>query len=446
MTTRRRSGGFSEKHRAGSSPNNMKFLALLSTASLLVPAGNALVQAGQRSDGAQVEKEDLHERRGWGSRWRHRAVLPGDGTARTVLPPLHGAGSPGLSTTAPDITDIGVRMSSSFVPGVSTSLPDVLTSPAPAVTTVVENSTVTVDVTSVLIGTPTTSIGLSSTLLPGVPTNTPIASAIPTTLGLSSTLLPGVQTNTSIASAAPTILGFTTLLPGVRTNTSIVSVAATTPALTNVTMVMSAGPVTAPLPTSLPGPSNSSSICLITVTTQTTCRHCGLTASRNASFTQTIVIDTTVTPASLETMTSSFTTVVPITTTVGSSAPSGTPDLGTAHCGVHGSPNGNWRLAQYDYNTGSEPVTLVGCWEFCLYSQSFDGGCKSYDFFFNELGASRCQLYGSTVAYALASVDNHQPDLWYDLGCGNPSASTTKSKRRVVSGGKPGDLTALRWE
>lgn len=201
----------------------------------------------------------------------------------------------------------------------------------------------------------------------------------------------------------------------------------------------------------------------------------GLTASRNASFTQTIVIDTTVTPASLETMTSSFTTVVPITTTVGSSAPSGTPDLGTAHCGVHGSPNGNWRLAQYDYNTGSEPVTLVGCWEFCLvsqassatssppapapphrrqgrvahmtqYSQSFDGGCKSYDFFFNELGASRCQLYGSTVAYALASVDNHQPDLWYDLGCGNPSASTTKSKRRVVSGGKPGDLTALRWE
>jgi hypothetical protein len=45
----------------------------------------------------------------------------------------------------------------------------------------------------------------------------------------------------------------------------------------------------------------------------------------------------------------------------------------------------------------------------------------SYDYYVNELGAPRCDLYSSRVAFALDTVDNNEPNLWFDLECGNPT-------------------------
>lgn len=46
----------------------------------------------------------------------------------------------------------------------------------------------------------------------------------------------------------------------------------------------------------------------------------------------------------------------------------------------------------------------------------------SFDYYLNGLGAPRCDLYGSTVAYALDDIDNNQPNWWFDLACGDPTA------------------------
>lgn len=49
-------------------------------------------------------------------------------------------------------------------------------------------------------------------------------------------------------------------------------------------------------------------------------------------------------------------------------------------------------------------------------------GCKAYRFYPERgLNVPRCDLYGSNVAYALDSIDNDHPDLWFDLACGSPS-------------------------
>ncbi len=51
------------------------------------------------------------------------------------------------------------------------------------------------------------------------------------------------------------------------------------------------------------------------------------------------------------------------------------------------------------------------------------GGCLSYDFYLEPgLDVPRCNLYSSTVAYALHSIDDNEPHLWFDLGCGDPLA------------------------
>lgn len=49
-------------------------------------------------------------------------------------------------------------------------------------------------------------------------------------------------------------------------------------------------------------------------------------------------------------------------------------------------------------------------------------GCRSYRFYPERaLNVPRCDLYGSNVAYALDSINNDHPDLWFDLTCGSPS-------------------------
>ncbi|KAK3694939.1 hypothetical protein B0T22DRAFT_87597 [Podospora appendiculata] len=48
--------------------------------------------------------------------------------------------------------------------------------------------------------------------------------------------------------------------------------------------------------------------------------------------------------------------------------------------------------------------------------------CQSHNYYLSELGTPRCDLYGSTVAYALAAIDNRRPDrVWFDLQCGSPT-------------------------
>lgn len=82
-------------------------------------------------------------------------------------------------------------------------------------------------------------------------------------------------------------------------------------------------------------------------------------------------------------------------------------------------------------------VTEEGCYQFCdvsCYSppkrkntnmtQSVmedTKGCQSYRFYKNELGASRCDLYGMTVSHVVRDLDNNQPGRWYDLSCGSPT-------------------------
>ena len=44
----------------------------------------------------------------------------------------------------------------------------------------------------------------------------------------------------------------------------------------------------------------------------------------------------------------------------------------------------------------------------------------AYDFYPEPgTGAPRCDLYGGSVAANLDSISN-VPNVWYDLGCGNP--------------------------
>ncbi|KAI7928607.1 hypothetical protein M0657_002522 [Pyricularia oryzae] len=156
-----------------------------------------------------------------------------------------------------------------------------------------------------------------------------------------------------------------------------------------------------------------------TATATTTAGSGGDTAA-----TTTYVIDTTVMPVTTASVTQTLaTTLTPTRTVCATDAPAGeTPRPRNVYCGVHGLDVGNYFLAQYVNNKANEPVTLEGCWQFCKASNKSTGGCRSYDFYLEPgLDVPRCNLYGSSVAYALRSIDNHQPHWWFDLDCGSPT-------------------------
>ncbi|TLS25988.1 hypothetical protein PpBr36_07709 [Pyricularia pennisetigena] len=160
--------------------------------------------------------------------------------------------------------------------------------------------------------------------------------------------------------------------------------------------------------------------------------------------TTTCVIDTTVMPITTASIAQTLaTTLNPTRTLCATDAPAGeTPRPRNVYCGVHGLDVGNYFLAQYVNNKANEPVTLEGCWQFCKEhsertiikttnrnalnkqkaSKKSTGGCRSYDFYLEPgLDVPRCNLYGSSVAYALRTIDNHQPHWWFDLNCGSPT-------------------------
>ncbi|OHF04319.1 hypothetical protein CORC01_00171 [Colletotrichum orchidophilum] len=155
-----------------------------------------------------------------------------------------------------------------------------------------------------------------------------------------------------------------------------------------------------------------------TSTTQAT------TAFSSVITTESCVIDTSMAPittASLTTVPTS--TTIPTKTVCQNDAPTGKPMPGNNHCGVHGLPVGNYFLARFVNNAPNVPVTLEGCYQFCASVMNTTDGCKSYRFYPEKgLNVPRCDLYGSTVAYALDSIDNDHPDLWFDLTCGSPSS------------------------
>ncbi|KAM0276335.1 hypothetical protein ACHAQH_006878 [Verticillium albo-atrum] len=134
------------------------------------------------------------------------------------------------------------------------------------------------------------------------------------------------------------------------------------------------------------------------------------------------VIDTSIVPVSTAPLTSLPATVEDPTKTVSEGdAPTGKPEAGSQHCGVHGKPVGNYFLARFVENSPGVPVTLEGCYQFCDSVMDATEGCESYRFYpERDLNAARCDLYGSNVAYALNSVDDYYPDIWFDVDCGSP--------------------------
>jgi hypothetical protein len=60
-------------------------------------------------------------------------------------------------------------------------------------------------------------------------------------------------------------------------------------------------------------------------------------------------------------------------------------------------------------------------------SNAATGGCMAYQFYPNldlnmEGTETRCKLYGASVADSLMEF-SYVPNVWYDLGCGNPMIS-----------------------
>ncbi|TQN74386.1 hypothetical protein CSHISOI_01042 [Colletotrichum shisoi] len=139
--------------------------------------------------------------------------------------------------------------------------------------------------------------------------------------------------------------------------------------------------------------------------------------------TESCVIDTSMVPVTSAPLTSVPTsTLIPTKTVCQDDAPTGKPKPGNNHCGVHGLPVGNYFLARFVENAPGVPVTLEGCYQFCASVMSATDGCKSYRFYPERgLNVPRCDLYGSSVAYALNSINNDHPDMWFDLTCGSPS-------------------------
>ncbi|EFQ29230.1 hypothetical protein CGRA01v4_04906 [Colletotrichum graminicola] len=139
--------------------------------------------------------------------------------------------------------------------------------------------------------------------------------------------------------------------------------------------------------------------------------------------TESCVIDTSMVPVTIAPLTSVPTsTIIPTKTVCQEDAPTGKPKPGNNHCGVHGLPVGNYFLARFVENAPGVPVTLEGCYQFCASVMDATNGCKAYRFYPERgLNVQRCDLYGSSVAYALDSIDNDHPDIWFDLNCGSPS-------------------------
>ncbi|RDW67802.1 hypothetical protein BP6252_09198 [Coleophoma cylindrospora] len=137
--------------------------------------------------------------------------------------------------------------------------------------------------------------------------------------------------------------------------------------------------------------------------------------------TSTFTVTTAPTPITINTGTDLHPTTSYTPTTVVTFQATGTPNPKALHCGLHGLPVGDYFLAEFVEEKANVAVTLEGCYQFCVGVYGIDMGCESYSFFPEVgTGAPRCDLYGGSVAQSLDSINDYVPNVWYDLGCGNP--------------------------
>lgn len=109
----------------------------------------------------------------------------------------------------------------------------------------------------------------------------------------------------------------------------------------------------------------------------------------------------------------------------GGHAPTPRPTLAPAemYCATQGTPLGAYFEGTFYVNKGNTPVTLEGCFQYCqIYARG--GGCKSWNFREREgfPGSAACDLYGESLTDVLASREGSEDSVWYDIGCGSPSA------------------------
>lgn len=116
-------------------------------------------------------------------------------------------------------------------------------------------------------------------------------------------------------------------------------------------------------------------------------------------------------------------TTLPVTQTVTdrSRRPTGTPSPQKLYCGVHGTAIGSYYMGTFTENKNNVPVTLEGCYQFCVINGRRNSGCKSYDFHEEPglAGSARCDLYEQATYNVIGRLDNSQ-GVWFDVGCGDP--------------------------
>ncbi|CAM1506715.1 Fc.00g063560.m01.CDS01 [Cosmosporella sp. VM-42] len=141
--------------------------------------------------------------------------------------------------------------------------------------------------------------------------------------------------------------------------------------------------------------------------------------------TETCVIDTSMTPVTTATLTTATTPpqyTQPSQTVCEYNYEPGTPDRDSEHCGVPGEPVGTYFIAEFIEDRPGVVVSLEGCYQFCDSVMDSTRGCQAYRFYHNNLGAPRCALYGMPVSWDVRELDPNQPNRWYDLTCGSPTA------------------------
>ncbi|KAF7559165.1 hypothetical protein G7046_g5000 [Stylonectria norvegica] len=177
--------------------------------------------------------------------------------------------------------------------------------------------------------------------------------------------------------------------------------------------------------TSMPHYSNSSMPCDDESTTHSVTPFT-TPASSTASTTtakETCVIDTSMTPVSTATMSMTMTSAAqPSQTICEHNVQPGPPTRDSVYCGINAAPVGTYFIAEFIEDRSGVPVSLEGCYQFCDSVMEATRGCQAYRFYHNNLGAPRCDLYGMPVSYDVRELDATQPDKWFDLACGSPTA------------------------
>ncbi|RDW73968.1 hypothetical protein BP5796_07410 [Coleophoma crateriformis] len=274
---------------------------------------------------------------------------------------------------------------------------------------------------SVLLNTTSSTLIVTSSAYTN--TSSPVPTSIPTSNSstvLNSTLSTAVVTSTSTiftntSGALPTSTPCSNSTPATNGTSSVYSTSSvpTSTALNSTTSPASTTSISS-ISTSL---DSTTSFNISTTQTYTSTHSIEIFTVSTSTFT----VTTAPTPITINTGTDLHPATSYTPTTVVTSQATGTPNPKALHCGLHGLPVGDYFLAEFVEEKADVAVTLEGCYQFCVGVYGIDMGCESYSFFPEVgTGAPRCDLYGGSVAQSLDSINDYVPNVWYDLGCGNP--------------------------